>query len=90
MYSYNAIFQFFHHLVKAAILCGGILLPAAGIGIMTGGFIIRRYDLKTLGCAKMAAISSIISFTLFIPAVLFTCGNAPIAGVTVDYPGNSC
>ena len=55
---------------------------------MTGGFIIRRYDLKTLGCAKMAAISSIISFTLFIPAVLFTCGNAPIAGVTVDYPGN--
>jgi organic anion transporter 5A len=74
----------------AAIMCGGILLPAAGIGIMTGGFFIRKYDLNMFGCAKMALISSSISFILFIPAVLFTCGNAPIAGVNVPYPvGNT-
>ena len=70
----------------AAILCGGILLPAAGVGIMIGGFLIRKFDLKTMGCSKLAAIASGASFLLFIPAFFIKCGNAPIAGVTVDYP----
>ena len=73
-------------IILAAILCGGILLPAAGTGIMAGGFLIRKFDLKTNGCAKLSAIVSGISFLLFIPAFFIKCGNAPIAGVTADYP----
>ena len=53
---------------------------------MAGGFLIRKFDLKTMGCAKLAAIASLASFVLFIPAFFIKCGNAPIAGVTVDYP----
>ena len=70
----------------SAIICGGILLPAAGIGILGGGFLIRRFNLSMGGCSKMAFTTSSLSAVLMIPVFFFKCGNAPIAGVTVDYP----
>ena len=70
----------------SAIICGAILLPAAGVGILGGGFVIRRFNLSMTGCSKMALMTSSLSACLMVPIFFFKCGNAPIAGVTVDYP----
>ena len=70
----------------SAIICGAILLPAAGVGILGGGFVIRKFNLSMAGCSKMALGTSSISALLMIPIFFFQCGNAPIAGVTVNYP----
>ncbi|CBY36926.1 unnamed protein product [Oikopleura dioica] len=70
----------------SALLCGGVLLPAAGLGIVLGGYLIRRFDLDMVGCAKMATFTSILSICLIIPVFFLKCGSAPIAGVTADYP----
>ena len=59
---------------------------AAGLGIVLGGYLIRRFDLDMVGCAKMATFTSILSICLIIPVFFLKCGSAPIAGVTVDYP----
>ncbi|CAG5109571.1 Oidioi.mRNA.OKI2018_I69.chr2.g4091.t1.cds [Oikopleura dioica] len=73
----------------SALLCGGVLLPAAGLGIVLGGYLIRRFDLDMVGCAKMATFTSILSICLIIPVFFLKCGSAPIAGVTIDYPTES-
>jgi len=59
---------------------------AAGLGIVLGGYLIRRSDLDMVGCAKMATFTSILSICLIIPVFFLKCGSAPIAGVTADYP----
>ncbi|KAG8598281.1 hypothetical protein GDO81_002544 [Engystomops pustulosus] len=71
----------------AAILGGGVLIPAAAIGQIIGGIIVSKckFDCKTI--MKFSIILSFISLALATVFVFAKCGNDPFAGVSVGYNG---
>ncbi|KAJ8392305.1 hypothetical protein AAFF_G00076690 [Aldrovandia affinis] len=47
---------------KAIFLIGVMSLPAVALGIITGGFVMKKFKLTVLGAARMSISASIISF----------------------------
>ncbi|KAJ8261969.1 hypothetical protein GJAV_G00160590 [Gymnothorax javanicus] len=72
---------------KAIFLIGSMNLPAVAIGIIVGGFVMKRFKLKILGAARMSVGASFCSFLLLITHYFLQCDNAQVAGLTVSYQG---
>ncbi|XP_029317785.1 solute carrier organic anion transporter family, member 1D1 [Cottoperca gobio] len=72
---------------KAIFLIGIMNLPAVALGIITGGFVLKRYKLGVIGAARVSIAASIGSFCLLCVQVFISCDNAEVAGVTVTYQG---
>jgi organic anion transporter 5A len=70
----------------AAILCGSVLVPSAGVGIVIGSYLVKHWELKRTGCIKFACCSILVAIILFIPTFFITCAPLDIAGVNVPYP----
>lgn len=62
-------------------------LPAVALGIVLGGFVMKRFQLSVLGAAKMSISSSFIAFVLMLSQFFLHCGNSEVAGLTVSYEG---
>ncbi|XP_064635585.1 solute carrier organic anion transporter family member 4C1-like [Lineus longissimus] len=72
----------------ASIVAGGVMIPAGGGGAILGGIIIKKWK---LGCSSIMK-GCIVALTLssfFTIAVLASCPNRDIAGVTVPYFTNT-
>lgn len=54
-------------------IAGVVLVPSAGGGIMTGGYIIKRLRLNMAGCAKVALVSNLVAIALFLSVFLIDC-----------------
>lgn len=75
------------------VLCGwvcptGILnLPAVALGIITGGYILKRFKLGIIGAARVAICTALVSFCLLAMQIFMHCDNTEVAGLTVSYQG---
>lgn len=66
----------------------GILnLPAVALGIITGGFVLKRFKLGVIGAARVSIAASLGSFCMLCIQFFIHCDNADVAGLTVSYQG---
>ncbi|XP_067346006.1 solute carrier organic anion transporter family member 1C1-like isoform X2 [Channa argus] len=72
---------------KSTFLIGTLNLPAVAFGMITGGFVLKRFKLGVVGAARMSMIASFGSFCLLATQVFIHCDNAEVAGLTVSYQG---
>ncbi|KAM7366976.1 hypothetical protein PAMP_014906 [Pampus punctatissimus] len=72
---------------KAIFLIGILNLPAVALGIITGGFVLKRFKLGVIGAARVAITASVGSFCLLCIQVFMRCETAEVAGLTVSYQG---
>ncbi|XP_072018415.1 solute carrier organic anion transporter family member 4A1-like [Amphiura filiformis] len=72
----------------AALVAGVILTPAGVIGPITGGYIMRRFDLKVNQILKFVIGVLFLGF-ICIFGFLLSCPNAPFAGVSVAYQNST-
>uniref|UniRef100_A0AAR2LML0 Solute carrier organic anion transporter family member n=1 Tax=Pygocentrus nattereri TaxID=42514 RepID=A0AAR2LML0_PYGNA len=72
---------------KAIFMIGILNLPAVALGIITGGFVMKRFKLNVLGAAKICIAASFFSFCLLLSQYFVHCGNIHVAGLTVSYQG---
>ncbi|XP_018424986.1 PREDICTED: solute carrier organic anion transporter family member 4C1 [Nanorana parkeri] len=71
----------------AAILGGGVLIPAAAIGQVIGGVIVSKFKFDCKNIIRFSIILSFVSIALVTVFIFAKCGNEPFAGVTVAYNG---
>ncbi|KAM9846150.1 solute carrier organic anion transporter family, member 1D1 [Aulostomus maculatus] len=72
---------------KAIFLIGILNLPAVALGIISGGFVLKRFKLGVIGAARLSMAASIGSFCLFAVQGFIRCDNSEVAGLTVSYEG---
>uniref|UniRef100_A0A3B5M993 Solute carrier organic anion transporter family member n=1 Tax=Xiphophorus couchianus TaxID=32473 RepID=A0A3B5M993_9TELE len=72
---------------KAIFLIGIMNLPAVALGIITGGFVLKRFNLGVIGAARVSITASLGAFSLLTLQGFFHCDNAEVAGLTVAYQG---
>nr|DBA23381.1 TPA: hypothetical protein GDO54_014297 [Pyxicephalus adspersus] len=71
----------------AAILGGGVLIPAAAIGQIIGGVIVSKFKFDCKNIIRFSVVLSFVSLALATVFIFARCGNEPFAGVTVGYNG---
>lgn len=62
-------------------------LPAVALGIITGGFVLKRFKLGVIGAARVSVTASVGSLCLFFIQIFIYCDKAEVAGLTVSYQG---
>lgn len=62
-------------------------LPAVALGVITGGFVLKRFKLGVIGAARMSISASLGAFCLLVAQVFIRCNVAEVAGLTVTYQG---
>ncbi|KAL3048433.1 hypothetical protein OYC64_007077 [Pagothenia borchgrevinki] len=72
---------------KAIFLIGAMNLPAVALGIITGGFVLKRFKLGVVGAARLAFGASLGSLCLLTVQSFLRCDNAEVAGITALYQG---
>ncbi|XP_051911317.1 solute carrier organic anion transporter family member 1C1-like [Hippocampus zosterae] len=72
---------------KAIFLIGILNLPAVALGIITGGFVLKRFKLGVIGAARVSITASLCAFCLLAVQVFLHCESAEVAGLTVTYQG---
>lgn len=72
---------------KAIFLIGILNLPAVALGVITGGFVMKRFKLGVIGAARVSITASLCSFCMLATQIFLHCGNAEVAGLTVSYEG---
>uniref|UniRef100_A0A087YCH9 Solute carrier organic anion transporter family member n=1 Tax=Poecilia formosa TaxID=48698 RepID=A0A087YCH9_POEFO len=69
---------------EAATLFGYMVVPAGGGGTFTGGYIVKRLNLRCRGIIRFCMMCALVSL-LAIFIFLVHCPNVPMAGVTAPY-----
>ncbi|KAG9280427.1 solute carrier organic anion transporter family member 1C1-like [Astyanax mexicanus] len=72
---------------KAIFLIGIMNLPAVALGILTGGFVMKRFKLNILAASKISIATALLSFILLLSQYFMHCGNTHVAGLTSSYQG---
>uniref|UniRef100_A0A8C4DNG0 Solute carrier organic anion transporter family member n=1 Tax=Dicentrarchus labrax TaxID=13489 RepID=A0A8C4DNG0_DICLA len=72
---------------KAIFLIGILNLPAVALGIITGGFVLKRFKLGVIGAARVSITASVGSFCLLAVQGFIHCDNAEVGGITISYQG---
>lgn len=72
---------------KAIFLIGILNLPAVALGVITGGFVMKRFKLGVIGAARVSYTASLCSFCMLASQLFLHCDNAGVAGLTVSYEG---
>ncbi|XP_071952419.1 solute carrier organic anion transporter family member 5A1-like [Antedon mediterranea] len=68
----------------ASILTGLIPLPAYGIGIVIGGYLVKRFELKAQGIALLSLLLSICATAFALITMFLGCSPNKLIGVTHD------
>uniref|UniRef100_A0A672LZE4 Solute carrier organic anion transporter family member n=1 Tax=Sinocyclocheilus grahami TaxID=75366 RepID=A0A672LZE4_SINGR len=72
---------------RAIFLIGIMNLPAVALGIITGGFIMKKFKLNVLGATKICIGTSLLAFSSLLIQYFLQCDNSQVAGLTVSYQG---
>ncbi|KAK9976133.1 hypothetical protein ABG768_021339 [Culter alburnus] len=72
---------------RAIFMIGIFNLPAVALGIVAGGFIMKKFKLNVLGAAKICIGASVLAFTSLLIQYFLQCDNSQVAGLTVSYQG---
>ncbi|KAJ8044884.1 Solute carrier organic anion transporter family member 5A1 [Holothuria leucospilota] len=70
---------------RAALLTGVVVIPAAFIGTLSGGYVLRKFNLQNKGKALMILILHSFCFVTTMFYLLIGCPNPPTAGLTTNY-----
>ncbi|XP_071479577.1 solute carrier organic anion transporter family member 4A1-like [Diadema antillarum] len=73
---------------QATLITGGATIVGGVVGTLSGGFIVRRLELKVAGLLRMVALCTAVSGGLFL-IMLWHCPQQDLAGVSVNYNGES-
>ncbi|KAM3858985.1 uncharacterized protein ACN63O_017039 [Diretmus argenteus] len=74
---------------KAMFLIGVINLPAVALGMITGGFVMKRFKMGIVGASRLVMVLFIITLSMLLIQCFLQCENAEVAGLTVTYQGAS-
>uniref|UniRef100_A0A672T3Q5 Solute carrier organic anion transporter family member n=1 Tax=Sinocyclocheilus grahami TaxID=75366 RepID=A0A672T3Q5_SINGR len=72
---------------RAIFLIGIMNLPAVALGIVTGGFIMKKFKLNVLGATKICIGTSLLAFSTLLIQYFLQCDNTQVPGLTVSYQG---
>ncbi|RXN05136.1 solute carrier organic anion transporter family member 1C1-like isoform X3 [Labeo rohita] len=72
---------------KSNALEGIMNLPAVALGIVTGGFIMKKFKLNVVGATKVCIGTSLLAFCSMLVQYFLQCDNSQVAGLTVSYQG---
>ncbi|XP_050963212.1 solute carrier organic anion transporter family member 1C1-like [Labeo rohita] len=72
---------------RAIFLIGIMNLPAVALGIVTGGFIMKKFKLNVVGATKVCIGTSLLAFCSMLVQYFLQCDNSQVAGLTVSYQG---
>ncbi|KAM9467570.1 solute carrier organic anion transporter family, member 1D1 isoform 1-T1 [Clarias gariepinus] len=72
---------------KAILLMGSLNVPAVALGVICGGFVMKRFQLSVVGATKMFISTYFLAFLFMLSQYFLHCGNAQVAGLTVSYQG---
>ncbi|XP_054893231.1 solute carrier organic anion transporter family member 5A1 [Poeciliopsis prolifica] len=70
---------------KASIYTGLIIVPSAGVGIVLGGYIIKKLKLGARESAKLAMICSGVSLLCFSTLFIVGCESINLGGINIPY-----
>lgn len=66
-------------------LAGVIIVPSAGVGIVLGGYIIKKLKLGARESAKLAMICSGVSLLCFSTLFIVGCESINLGGINIPY-----
>ncbi|XP_061776707.1 solute carrier organic anion transporter family member 5A1-like isoform X1 [Nerophis ophidion] len=70
---------------SASIYTGLIIVPSAGVGIVLGGYIIKKLKLGARESAKLAMICSGVSLLCFSTLFIVGCDSINLGGINIPY-----
>nr|XP_057916551.1 solute carrier organic anion transporter family member 5A1 [Doryrhamphus excisus]XP_057916552.1 solute carrier organic anion transporter family member 5A1 [Doryrhamphus excisus]XP_057916554.1 solute carrier organic anion transporter family member 5A1 [Doryrhamphus excisus]XP_057916555.1 solute carrier organic anion transporter family member 5A1 [Doryrhamphus excisus] len=70
---------------NASIYTGLIIVPSAGVGIVLGGYIIKKLKLGARESAKLAMICSGVSLLCFSTLFIVGCESSNLGGINIPY-----
>ncbi|XP_060099646.1 solute carrier organic anion transporter family member 5A1 isoform X1 [Heteronotia binoei] len=70
---------------NASIYTGVIIVPSAGVGIVIGGYIIKKLKLGARESAKLAMICSGVSLLCFSTLFIVGCESINLGGINIPY-----
>ncbi|XP_055363693.1 solute carrier organic anion transporter family member 5A1 isoform X2 [Betta splendens] len=70
---------------NASIYTGVIIVPSAGVGIMLGGYIVKKLKLGARESAKLAMICSGVSLLCFSTLFIVGCESINLGGINIPY-----
>ncbi|XP_061097989.1 solute carrier organic anion transporter family member 2A1-like isoform X2 [Conger conger] len=81
--------QFSTTAAYASLLIGAINLPAAAMGMLVGGVIMKRTKFSLKAIPRFCVAVLFVSILLFIPLFFMGCSTQKVAGVNVPYRSQS-
>jgi prolipoprotein diacylglyceryltransferase len=72
----------------ANIYTGGVAIPGACVGIVAGGFIVKKFKIDIRGASLMAICCNVICLIGIGFLVFLGCPNIKMAGTTMHYTSN--
>lgn len=73
----------------ANLLTGGIGIPGAVVGILVGGYLLKRFQLGAKGAVQLTLILNLSASTGFGLLLFLGCDNVKMAGATTPYFNSS-
>lgn len=67
---------------KSNTYIGGVQMPFGILGVISGGYIMRRFQLGDRKAVGLALVASVLSLVVGIPLIFVGCDTRPIAGLT--------
>ncbi|XP_071502429.1 solute carrier organic anion transporter family member 4C1-like [Diadema antillarum] len=80
--------QFKQTASSANFIIGIAMLPGLSGGVLLGGLLMKRFNLKVRGMLSFSIVSGLIMIVLF-GTVLLRCPQQPVIGVTAGYDGQN-
>lgn len=74
---------------QASIFTGSIAIPGACIGIIVGGYILKRFQLKPKGAVQFVLASNVVCLACYAMLFFLGCDNVKMAGTTIPYHNQS-
>lgn len=74
-----------HLSISPITFSGVIIVPSAGVGIVLGGYIIKKLKLGARESAKLAMICSGVSLLCFSTLFIVGCESINLGGINIPY-----
>ncbi|XP_069618867.1 solute carrier organic anion transporter family member 1B3-like isoform X1 [Ranitomeya imitator] len=80
--------QYGQSISRANFITGVSTLPAAAVGMLLGGLLMKRYKLGILSTSKLVFTCFFVAFIMSMSVFMMGCDNGEVAGITVSYNGS--
>ncbi|XP_005379107.1 PREDICTED: solute carrier organic anion transporter family member 1B1 [Chinchilla lanigera] len=86
-YIFKYVEQQYGYAISQANLLGALTIPFMVIGMLLGGFLIKKFKMTTVGIAKYSFFTAAMSFACHMIYLLLFCDPKSVAGLTLAYDG---